>query len=186
MHVEGREHGRRFARHRPAEALHGAPGSEYEPLRAEQRRLQAPPPGETEVIADLQGPGVVTHIWFTGAANEFAWPRLFRLRAYYDGKKTPSVDAPLGDFFGVGNGYEADLNSSMVRDTSLGRARNSYWPMPFRKSCRITVTNEGRRMKSLYFHVDWRKYDALPDDVGISTRIIARNTRPSRAATTGS
>lgn len=123
-------------------------------------------PGETLVIADLQGPGLVTHIWFTGAANEFAWPRLFRLRAYYDGRKTPSVDAPLGDFFGVGNGYEADLNSSMVRNTSLGRARNSYWPMPFRKSCRITVTNEGKRMKSLYFHVDWRKYDSLPDDVG--------------------
>jgi HEAT repeat protein len=122
-------------------------------------------PGETLVIADLQGPGVVTHIWFTAAANEFAWPRLFRVRAYYDGKKTPSVDAPLGDFFGVGNGYEADLDSAMVRDTSLGRARNSYWPMPFRKSCRITVTNEGKRMKSLYFHVDWRKYASLPDDV---------------------
>jgi len=47
-------------------------------------------PGETEVIADLQGPGAVTHIWFTGAANEFAWPRLFRLRVYYDGKRRPA------------------------------------------------------------------------------------------------
>ena len=74
-------------------------------------------PGETLVIADLKGPGVVCHIWFTAAGNEFAWPRLFRLRAYYDGKKTPSVDAPLGDFFGVGNGYERDLNSAMVRNT---------------------------------------------------------------------
>ncbi len=122
-------------------------------------------PGETLVIADLQGPGVVTHLWFTGASNEFAWPRLFRLRAYYDGRKTPSVDAPLGDFFGVGHGYEADLSSAMVYDTSLGRARNSYWPMPFRRSCRITITNEGQRMKSLYYHVDWRQYRSLPDDV---------------------
>jgi len=123
-------------------------------------------PGETLVIADLEGPGMVSHIWFTGAANEFAWPRLFRLRAYYDGRKTPSVDSPLGDFFGVGHGYEAELNSAMVYNSSLGRARNSYWPMPFRKSCRITVTNEGQRMKSLYYHVDWRKYASLPDDAG--------------------
>jgi hypothetical protein len=81
-------------------------------------------------------------------------------------RTTPSVDAPLGDFFGVGHGYEADLNSAMVYDTSLGRAKNSYWPMPFRKSCRITVTNEGERMKSLYYHVDWRSVSSLPDDVG--------------------
>ena len=123
-------------------------------------------PGETLVIADLQGPGMVSHLWFTGAANEFAWPRLFRLRVYYDGRKTPSVDAPLGDFFGVGHGYERELNSTMVYDSSLGRARNSYWPMPFRRACRITVTNEGRRVKSLYYHVDWRKYESLPSDVG--------------------
>ena len=123
-------------------------------------------PGETLVIADLQGPGLVTHIWFTGASNEFAWPRLFRVRVYYDGRKTPSVDAPLGDFFGVGHGYEADLDSAMVYDTSLGRARNSYWPMPFGKSCRITVTNEGERTKSLYYHVDWRRVASLPGDAG--------------------
>ncbi|MFN8574279.1 MAG: DUF2961 domain-containing protein [Gemmatimonadaceae bacterium] len=122
-------------------------------------------PGETIVIADLDGPGAVTHLWFTAAANEFAWPRLFRLRVYYDGKKTPSVDAPLGDFFGVGHGYETDLNSAMIYNTSLGRGRNSYWQMPFRKHCRITITNEGARMKALYYQVDWRKYQSLPNDV---------------------
>jgi hypothetical protein len=122
-------------------------------------------PGETMVIADMDGPGAVSHIWFTVAANEFAWPRLFRLRVYYDGKKTPSVDAPIGDFFGVGHGYEADLTSQMIYNTSLGRGRNSYWPMPFRKHCRITVTNEGARMKTLYYQVDWRKYASLPNDV---------------------
>ena len=123
-------------------------------------------PVDTLVIAALDGPGMVAHIWFTGGANEFASPRLMRLRIYYDGKKTPSLDSPMGDFFGVGNGYEANLDSVMIRDTSLGRARNSYWPMPFRKHCRITVTNEGSRMESLYYHVDWRKYKSLPDDVG--------------------
>src|ERR1700745_786845 len=66
-------------------------------------------PGETLVMADLAGPGVVNPIWVTVADNEYAWPRLVRLRVYYDGKKTPSVDVPLGDFFGVGHGYERNL-----------------------------------------------------------------------------
>jgi hypothetical protein len=126
-----------------------------------------PIPGETIVLADLKGPGIVTHIWVTVADNEYGWPRLARLRVYYDGHKTPSVDAPLGDFFGVGHGYERNLNSLVVRDASFGRARNCYWPMPFRKSIKITLTNEGRRrMTSLYYHVDWQKHQSLPEDIG--------------------
>ncbi|HVO97901.1 MAG TPA: DUF2961 domain-containing protein [Bryobacteraceae bacterium] len=123
-------------------------------------------PGETLVMADLTGPGVVNHIWLTVADNEFAWPRLVRLRVYYDGKKTPSVDVPLGDFFGVGHGYERNVESIPVRDSSFGRARNSYWSMPFRKSCRITVTDEGRRPVTMfYYHVDWQKHPSMPEDI---------------------
>jgi hypothetical protein len=110
---------------------------------------------------------MVTHLLVTVADNEFAWSRLVRLRVYYDGRKTPSVDAPLGDFFGVGHGYERDLSTMMVRNSSFGRARNAYWPMPFRKACRITVTNEGARMVPMfYYHVDYRQYPALPEDIG--------------------
>lgn len=126
-----------------------------------------PIPGETLVLANLKGPGIVTHLWITIADNEYAWPRLLRLRVYYDGHKTPSIDTPLGDFFGVGHGYERNLNSLLVRNASFGRARNSYWPMPFRKSCKITVTNEGhRRVTSFYYHVDWQKHATLPEDIG--------------------
>src|SRR5436189_141552 len=81
-------------------------------------------PGEAYVMADLKGPGVVSHIWLTAADNEFAWPRLVRLRVYYDGKKTPSIDVPLGDFFGVGHGYDRNLDSVVIRNSSFGRARN--------------------------------------------------------------
>jgi Protein of unknown function (DUF2961)/HEAT repeats len=124
-----------------------------------------PIPGETIVLADLKGPGVVTHIWLTIAANEYAWPRLVRLRVYYDGNPEPSVDAPVGDFFAVGHGFERWVKSEMVRATSEGRARNGYWPMPFAKSCRITLTNEGRRrLDHVYYHVDWSKVPALPPD----------------------
>jgi hypothetical protein len=122
-----------------------------------------PIPGETTVLADLQGPGVVNHIWMTIADNEYGWPRLLRLRVYYDGSEIPSVDAPIGDFFAVGNGFESEVESLMVRNSSAGRARNCYWPMPFRKSCKVTVTNEGhRRVSMLYFHVDWNKVPSLP------------------------
>jgi hypothetical protein len=122
-----------------------------------------PIPGETVTLADLAGPGVVTHIWLTVAANEYAWPRLLRLRIYYDGSRTPSVDAPIGDFFAVGHGFERPVESLVIRASSEGRSRNSYWPMPFRRSCRITVTNEGRRrVSNLYYHVDWKKVPSLP------------------------
>ena len=124
-----------------------------------------PIPGETVVLADLEGPGVVTHIWLTVAAADYGWPRLLRLRIYYDGSPVPSVDAPVGDFFGVGLGLESPLESLAIRDSSSGRSRNSYWPMPFAKSCRITVTNEGsRRVSNLYYHVDYRKVPELPAD----------------------
>lgn len=139
-------------------------GNRYVYSNDDSKRIM---PGETLVMADLAGPGMVTHIWLTVAANEFGWPRLARIRVYYDGHKTPSVDAPLGDFFAVGHGAERDVNSMMVRDSSFGRARNSYWPMPFQKSCRITITNEGRRLLPMfYYHVDYRTYASLPADIG--------------------
>src|SRR5262245_25373609 len=60
-----------------------------------------PIPGETITLADLEGPGSVSHIWMTIADNEYGWPRLLRLRVYYDDSTEPSVDAPVGDFFAV-------------------------------------------------------------------------------------
>jgi hypothetical protein len=123
-----------------------------------------PIPGETTVLADVEGPGVVTHLWITVAASEYGWPRLLRFRVYYDGSDVPSVDVPLGDFFGVGHGFEKTVQSAMVRVSSEGRSRNAFWPMPFRKSCRITITNEGtRRVQNLYYQVDWKKLPSLPE-----------------------
>lgn len=126
-----------------------------------------PAPGETLVLADLEGPGIITHMWFTVAANEYAWPRLLRFRIYYDGSRTPSVDVPFGDFFASAHGYERNIDSLMIRNSSNGRSRNSYWPMPFHKSCRITVTNEGSRIVSMfYYQIDWQKHKQLPPDIG--------------------
>lgn len=123
------------------------------------------PAGETLVIADLQGPGVITHIWNTIAAQEPGYSRLLVLRMYWDGEDAPSVESPIGDFFVIGHGIDVPFQSLPVVVSSDGRARNCYWPMPFRKSARITVTNEGRKaVNALYWYVDWRKLPDLPDD----------------------
>lgn len=120
-------------------------------------------PGQTLTIAELEGPGVVTHIWNTLNSQEPGHPRLLRLRIYWDGESDPSVDCPIGDFFAGGHGMNVPVESATVRVTADGRARNCYWPMPFRKSARITLTNEGRRGAAVYFNVHWQSLPLLPD-----------------------
>ncbi len=120
-------------------------------------------PGATLVLANLEGPGEITHFWNTVAVSERHYSRILILRMYWDGEKQPSVEAPLGDFFGVGHGIDANLDSLPVRDTSDGRARNCYWVMPFHKSALITVTNEGTApVDAFYYQIDWRKMTHLP------------------------
>jgi hypothetical protein len=166
-----------LARLKDYSAARVSSGNKYVASNDDSKRIM---PGETLVMADLKGPGMVTHIWLTVADNEFGWPRLLRIRVYYDGYKSPSVDAPLGDFFGVGHGSERNLNSIMVHDSSFGRARNSYWPMPYRKSCRVTVTNEGNRLVPMfYYHVDYRNYASLPAGIGYF-HAYYRQERPAR------
>jgi hypothetical protein len=150
-----------FSQLKDFKALRSSSNSRYPDWNDDSAHLF---PGETLTIADLEGPGIVTHIWTTSSGSQYGWPRLMRIRAYYDGSDVASVDAPLGDFFAVGHGLERSVKSLMIRDGSDGRARNSYWPMPFRKRCRITVTNEGLRFTGLYYHVDWQKMPSLPAD----------------------
>jgi hypothetical protein len=122
-------------------------------------------PGETLVLADLNGPGRINHIWTTVAAQEQGYSRLLVVRMYWDGEEEPSVLAPLGDLFVIGNGIDRSFQSLPVAVSSEGRARNCYWPMPFRKSARITVTNEGEKAVMAFFtYVDWQKLPSLPAD----------------------
>jgi hypothetical protein len=121
-------------------------------------------PGETVVLAELEGPGMITHLWNTVSSEEPFYSRLLVLRMYWDGEGHPSVEAPLGDFFGVGNGFDIPFDSLPVRVTSGGKARNCYWRMPFRESARITLTNEGQLTGSIYSYVDWIQLPALPGE----------------------
>lgn len=117
-------------------------------------------PGDTITVLDEAGPGEISHIWFTIADKEDKHLKKIVLRMYWDGEITPSVEAPIGDFFGLGNG-EYFLYQSAPLAVGADKALNSFFPMPFRKHARITVTNEGQeRINSLYWNIDWRQYSS--------------------------
>lgn len=123
------------------------------------------PPGQTLTLADVEGPGCIAHIWCTISAQERYYGKLLVLRMYWDGEEHPSVECPINDFFCQGHGMDVQVDSFPVRVTSNGRARNCYWPMPFAKSARITVTNEGKEpVGSFYYYVDWQKLSRLPEN----------------------
>jgi hypothetical protein len=120
--------------------------------------------GATAVLADLKGPGAIHHIWVTIAAEAF-YGRKLVLRAYWDGEATPSVEAPIGDFFGVGHGLNRNISSLPIACSSEGRARNCYWYMPFARSARVTVTNEGSQpVDAFYYYIDYRELPGFPAD----------------------
>ncbi len=115
-------------------------------------------PGETYVVADIDGPGAVQHIWMTPTGH---W-RFLILRMYWDGEAVPSVEVPLGDFFACGWGEYAQI-SSLAVCVNPGSALNSYWVMPFRQHCRITVENLNRERVTLYYQVDYALSE-VPED----------------------
>ncbi|MBT3180263.1 MAG: DUF2961 domain-containing protein [Candidatus Marinimicrobia bacterium] len=123
-------------------------------------------PGETLILADLEGPGIIKHIWNTSASvNPFSTRSLI-LRIYWDESEKPSVEVPLGDFFGVGHGAKKDFQSFPVSISSHGRSRTSFWEMPFNKHAKITVTNESLEfgLVFFYYYVDWEKVETLPEE----------------------
>jgi len=115
--------------------------------------------GETFTLADIDGPGAIQQIWMTPTGN---W-RFSILRIYWDGEATPSVECPLGDFFGMGWGVYAPL-VSMPICVNPGTAFNCYWVMPFRKKCKITVENiNDRSPMTLYYQINYTLTD-VPSD----------------------
>lgn len=124
-----------------------------------------PKAGETLTMMDVEGPGVIEHIWI---ATEESWVgngRACVLRFYWDHEETPSIEVPLTDFFAVGNDRFAPVNSLpvMVNPTA---ALNCYWPMPFKRHARITFTNElSRTLNLLTYQIDFMKTE-VPEQIG--------------------
>ncbi|HTQ62518.1 MAG TPA: glycoside hydrolase family 172 protein [Candidatus Solibacter sp.] len=121
--------------------------------------------GETLTLLDEAGPGEISHVWITIADNERFHLKKIVLRMYWDGESSPSVEAPVGDFFGLGLGQYV-LYQSVPLAVGADKALNCFFPMPFQKHARITLTNDGERAAdAIYWNIDLRSYrSSLPPD----------------------
>ena len=124
--------------------------------------------GETHTLLEVDGPGCITHIWFTTHSWETFWLRKLLLKIYWDGEEEPSVLVPVGDFFGIGHATTTNYSSlPMVMAAREGHGLNCYLPMPFSKGARIEVTSENSTSEiRLYYNIDYEVWDEPKDDLG--------------------
>ena len=130
---------------------------------------------ETRVLADIEGPGMIKHMYFTTILQN---PLDFRnsvIRMYWDDEKDPSVEVPLGDFFGVCNCRVRPIQSLMItinRGILGSYGYNNYFPMPFASHAKIEIENQGPSvlggvLPAFWYHIDYEKFETpLPEDVG--------------------
>lgn len=124
--------------------------------------------GSTATLADIKGAGSIRHIWFTINSPSPFHLRELVLRMYWDGEPDPSVEVPIGDFFGTGFEYEDVPGGHRGQKyqswwslpiTVQDRAMNCYFEMPFGNGARITLSNDGTEdVPNLYFHLDYQEY----------------------------
>jgi hypothetical protein len=129
---------------------------------------------------DVAGPGTIEHIWLATSTDFKGNGRATVLRFYWDQEDGPSIEVPMTDFFAIGNDRFAPVNSAAVVDIPTA-SMNCYWPMPFRKHARITVTNDAEKVLPLftyqidyrlsnvpdnaaYFHAQWRRETVKPSN----------------------
>jgi hypothetical protein len=143
-------------------------------------------PGETKTLFDMSGPGVIRRFYLTSLAFDRMRYRRLVLRMYWDGEKEPSIEVPLGDFFGAGLGTLRYFRSLVV-NINLGLrgwdfdGLVSYFPMPFQKSARVTLENDGKVPDfRLWYHIDYEQYaeGALPPNAGTLHAQWRRVARP--------
>lgn len=122
------------------------------------------PAGQTITVFQADGPGVVTHIWFTIAAQSSNHLKELVLRIFWDGASQPSVECPVGDFFGLNLGDYFVYQSAFLNCSSV-KALNCYFSMPYHQSARMTITNDGaKQVNSFYSNIDYQTVTSVPDD----------------------
>lgn len=136
-------------------------------------------PGDALTILDDSGPAIITHIWIGLGSSERYHLKKLVLRMYWDDETSASVEAPLGDFFGLGLGDYFQFESIPLV-VAPDKALNCFFPMPFRKRSRITITNEGKEdVDSFYFNID---YQALNKDLPADTMYFHAQYRQATPA----
>jgi D-arabinan exo alpha-(1,3)/(1,5)-arabinofuranosidase (non-reducing end) len=124
------------------------------------------PDGAEATLLDVEGPGVIRHIWITIPPGHPEHLRGCVLRIYWDGQEQPSIEVPLGDFFGLPHGFGTPLTSDLLCAQG-GKGFNCWIPMPFRESARITVSNDsGSQVRMLFYQVDFTQGDTLDQNTG--------------------
>ena len=114
------------------------------------------------VLGEMKGPGYIKHIWMTTTEKSNNLRRLI-LRIYWDGEKTPSVQCPIGDFFGLGHAKAAYFQALPLQAFWLGL--NCWFPMPYAEGAKITVANDSTDDTFLYFYIDYQEWDKLLADL---------------------
>lgn len=115
-------------------------------------------PGQETTLLETARPGCIKHVWMT-VGNDDEFPRRLVLRAWWDGEETPSIEVPLGDFFGIGHGlFKNFISMPLQMSPQDGRGMNCWWPMPF-DSARIAVQSDSEHKCNLYFYIDYEEYD---------------------------
>ncbi len=132
-------------------------------------------PGQTFVMADVEGCGAIQHIWMTPTGNN----RFNILRIYWDGEEKPSVECPAGDFFACGMGQYVGVNSMAVC-VNPKSGFNCYWVMPFRKSFKITMTNIDAKPMVLYYQIDYTLTDVPKDAAYLHAQFRRVNPLPDK------
>jgi hypothetical protein len=132
-------------------------------------------PGQTFVMADVEGCGAIQHIWMTPTGNN----RFNILRIYWDGEEKPSVECPAGDFFACGMGQYVGVNSLVVC-VNPKSGFNCYWVMPFRKSFKITMTNIDVKPMVLYYQIDYTLTDVPKDAAYLHAQFRRVNPLPDK------
>ncbi|MCB2055394.1 MAG: DUF2961 domain-containing protein [Geminicoccaceae bacterium] len=124
-------------------------------------------PGETVTIAETDGAGIVTHIWATLQCASPHYLRKVILRAFWDGEAEPSIECPIGDFFGMGHARTRNFVSLPLQcSPEDGKAFNCWFPMPFARGMRMTITSECEDELLFYYYVDLELHDRLEEHLG--------------------
>src|SRR5882672_8636934 len=130
---------------------------------APSRKLE---PGEKVVLADLEGPGTIRHVWMTFPPARPERMRALVLEVFYDGATEPSISVPALDFFGLPHGRPAPYVSALL-SAQEGRGFNAYLPIPFRRRIRIELSNASPRPTIVYYQLDYTLERNLSAETGL-------------------
>jgi len=122
---------------------------------------------ERVIFAEIEGAGCITHLWCTFENVDPQYLRKLVLRVYWDGEQNPSIEVPIGDFFGMGHAQHKNYWSlPLSMSPENGQGFNCWWSMPFGKSARFELDNQTKYSTVFYFYVDYEEYERLEDDYG--------------------